>query len=41
MGVLDCRRQIMDVLDLPQSERAGGLRLTALRETFDYPLVLG
>jgi predicted RNase H-like HicB family nuclease len=38
---LEIARDVAKKLIEAQSERAGGLRLTELRETFDYPLVLG
>lgn len=38
---LEIARDVARKLIAAQSERAGTLRLTELRETFDYPLVLG
>ena len=38
---LEIARDIAKKLIEAQGERADGPRLTALRETFDYPLVLG
>ena len=38
---LEIARDVAKKLIEAQSERAGSMRLTELRETFDYPLVLG
>ncbi len=38
---LEIARDVAKKLIEAQSERAGGVRLTELRESFDYPLVLG
>ncbi|MGQ0801773.1 MAG: type II toxin-antitoxin system HicB family antitoxin [Pseudomarimonas sp.] len=38
---LEIARDVAKKLIEAQSERAGTMRLTALRESFDYPLVLG
>jgi predicted RNase H-like HicB family nuclease len=38
---LEIARDVDKKLIEAQNERSGALRLTELRETFDYPLVLG